>query len=115
MSSEPLLPAAGISSLGDTAHLPQPSGAPGAPRPRRPTAMLLKPAFPGASIADVAFLGDGLSMAVPTGSTSGSERALSEPWIYDPTRRSLAQFPIGGSGLWIAKVAISPDGHQLAY
>ena len=66
---------------------------------RRPTAMLLKPAYPGATITDAAFLGDGrlaLSMANPAESTGSGKRALDEAWIYDPVRSSLVQFTTQG-------------------
>ena len=85
---------------------------------RRPTAMLLKPAYPGATITDGAFLQDGrlaLSMANPAESTSSSKRALQEAWIYDPRQASLAQFTTKGLSPRAAKVAVSPDGQQLAY
>jgi hypothetical protein len=85
---------------------------------RRPTAMLLKPAYPGATITDAAFLQDGrlaLSMANPAESTSSNKRALQEVWIYDPTQASLAQFTTKGLSPRAAKVAVSPDGQHLAY
>ena len=85
---------------------------------RRPTAMLLKPAYPGASIADVAFLEDGrlgLSMASAIGSAGGGEHSFREPWIFDPTRGSLAEFTTLRPSLRTAKVAISPDGLHVAY
>jgi len=85
---------------------------------RRPTAMLLKPAYPGASIADVAFLEDGrlaLSMAVPAGSTNTGERQLREPWMYDPARGNLTQFETRDSSPRAAAVSISPDGDHVAY
>ena len=81
---------------------------------RRPTAMLLKPAFPGASIA--------MSRSWGTDSwhcrwryRRGRQAAVSapcrEPWIYvrhaGAWRRSDRGF-----GLWTTKVAISPGGHQ---
>ena len=86
--------------------------------PRRPTAMLLKPPYPGASLADVSFLEDGrlaLSVAVPATSKNTGERPLREPWVYDPTVGSLVQFTAQGSSPRAAEVSISPDGHRLAY
>lgn len=86
---------------------------------RRPTATLLKPAYPGATISEVRFLEDGrlaLSMAVIATSRNRSESASREAWIYDPVRGSLTPFATQGSTApQAAEIAISPDGHRLAY
>jgi hypothetical protein len=83
-----------------------------------PTSTLLKPAYPGASIASAAFLDDGrlaLQVAVPAASTNANERAVVEPWVYDPRDGSLIRLTTQDSGIRAASVSISPDGHTIAY
>ncbi|MBV9328383.1 MAG: hypothetical protein JO352_32100, partial [Chloroflexi bacterium] len=84
---------------------------------RRPTATLLKPAYPGATITDAAFLTDArlaLSMASPDGSTNQTQRVVQEPWINDPAWGTLTEFTTHGSNPRAALVSVSPDGHHLA-
>jgi hypothetical protein len=84
----------------------------------KPTAMVLGPPYPGASIVDVGFIADGrlaLSIAVRSRSTESGDRTLREPWIYDPAQGSLTELTTQGSTLPAAEVSISPDGHHLAY
>jgi hypothetical protein len=85
---------------------------------RRPAAMLLSPAYPGASITDASFLEDGrlaLSVARPGVGTNSAQRAMQEPWIYDPVLGTLEEFATRRSDSYPAEVSISPDGHRLAY
>lgn len=74
---------------------------------RSPEAWRLRPVFPGATIADATFLGDGrlaLTVALPP----GDERQL---WLVDGRggARRLGRWPARGA------VAASPDGTRVAY
>ncbi len=85
---------------------------------RRPDAVQLKPPYPGATISDAGFLGDGrlaLSMAIPaqTGGLGGS--VSREAWIFDSTTGSLEPFETDGAAPHAAVVAVSPDGRRVAY
>jgi len=85
---------------------------------RRPDAVQLKPPYPGATISDAGFLGDGrlaLSMAIPaqTGGLGGS--VSREAWIFDSTIGSLEPFETDGAAPHAAVVAVSPDGRRVAY
>ena len=83
-----------------------------------PTSTLLKPAYPGATIGGAAFLDDGrlaLQMAVPAASTNANERAVVEPWVYDPRDGSLTRLTTQTTSIRAANVSISPDGHEIAY
>lgn len=85
---------------------------------RRPVAMQLKPAYPGASISSAAFLADGrlaLSMAVPGRAGNPWDRMLAESWIFDPTSGSLVPFIAKPSNPRAAIVSVSPDARNLAY
>jgi hypothetical protein len=85
---------------------------------REPTAMLLKPAYPGASITDASFLADGrlaLSVSRPSLDTNSGQRSPQDPWIYDPVRGTLEEFATQRSDSFPAGVSISPDGHRLAF
>jgi len=84
---------------------------------RRPTAVQLRPAYPGASIADAAFLADGrlaLSLAVPSQAGSAAGGILREPWLFDPTTGSLSPF-VADTSARAAVLSISPDGRNVAY
>ncbi len=85
---------------------------------RRPDAVQLKPPYPGATISDAGFLGDGrlaLSMAIPaqTGGLGGIESR--EAWIFDSATGSLEPFEASGAAPHAAVVAVSPDGRRVAY
>jgi hypothetical protein len=83
---------------------------------RRPDAMQLKPAYPGASINSASFLADGrlsLSMAVPV-ATGNAARPLTEVWILDPVTGSLAPFN-AASNPRAPIIVASPDGNRVAY
>jgi PEGA domain len=85
---------------------------------RRPNAVQLRPAFPGASLTDARFLNDGrlaLSMAVPDATTTSTQAALREPWMFDPATGNLNPFVMNATRPRAALVSVSPDGHQLAY
>src|SRR5262249_52989086 len=85
---------------------------------RRPTATLLKPAYPGATIPAAAFLEEGrlaLSMAVKARSTKTRERAPRGAWMYDRKSGGLAQLAPQAPNPQAAEVPISPDGLHLAY
>ncbi len=88
---------------------------------RRPTAVQLKPAYPGASIGAATFLDDGrlaLAMALPgqagDGNTSGTG-ILNEAWIFDPVSGSLVPFTTPSSNPRAAILAVSPDASRVAY
>jgi len=84
---------------------------------RRPAAVQLRPAYPGASISDVAFLTDGrlfLSMALP-GQTANPDVGMLESWIFDPDTGSLKPLMESGSSRRAAVLSVSPDGRYLAY
>jgi hypothetical protein len=84
---------------------------------RRPDAMQLKPAYPGASISNASFLADGrlsLSMAVPVAGGNAANRPLAEAWILDPVTGSLAPFA-AASNPRAPIIVISPDGKRVAY
>ncbi len=84
---------------------------------RRPDAMPLKPAYPGASIRGAAFLADGrltLAMALPGPAGNQADGMMNEAWILDPTSGSLIPFK-ARSNPRAAIVAVSPDGTNLAY
>ena len=81
---------------------------------RRPEAMLLKPAYPGANISRATFLADGrvaMTMAVPSLSANGNGRRVNEAWILDPATGKLD--PI--STVRAAMIAVSPDGTSVAF
>jgi PEGA domain len=85
---------------------------------RRPDAMQLKPAYPGASISGAGFLADGrlaLSMAMADQTTNPDHHTLSEAWIFDPTSGKLVPFTPSPSNPRAAIVLVSPDASNLAY
>ncbi|MGI9148741.1 MAG: PEGA domain-containing protein [Chloroflexota bacterium] len=84
---------------------------------RRPTAIQLRPAYPGANIADAAFLSDGhlaLSMALPTQAGSTESTTLREPWLVDPTTGGVNPFA-AAANVRAVVISVSPDGHSVAY
>jgi hypothetical protein len=83
----------------------------------RPTAVQLRPAYPGASISDAAFLTDGrlsLSMALP-GQTANPDVGMLESWIFDPDTGSLKPLMESGSSRRAAVLSVSPNGRYLGY
>ncbi len=84
---------------------------------RHPDAVQLRPAYPGASISDVAFLADGrlaLTMVMPGQVGSAAASTLREPWIFDPASGSLDPFKGEAIDARAAALAVSPDGRQVA-
>lgn len=88
---------------------------------RRPTAVQLKPAYPGASLGAATFLDDGrlaLAMELPgragDGNTSDSG-ILNEAWIFDPVSGSLVPFTTPSGNPHAAILAVSPDASRVAY
>jgi hypothetical protein len=81
---------------------------------RRPDAVQLKPAYPGASINAATFLDDGrvaLAMGLPGQAGDGM---INEAWIFDPASGTLTPFAASGNpraGIVVA----SPDGDRVAY
>jgi hypothetical protein len=81
---------------------------------RRPDAVQLKPAYPGASINAATFLDDGrvaLAMGLPAQTGDGT---VNEAWVFDPATGTLTPFaasanPRGGT------VVVSPNGNRVAY
>ena len=85
---------------------------------RRPDAVQLRPAYPGANISDAVFLADGrlaLSMALPVQASGPGAGALRQAWIFDPAGGSLEPFNATGAIPRAAVVAVSPDGRRVAY
>jgi len=85
---------------------------------RRPDAIQLRPAYPGASISDAAFLADGrlaLSMGLPVQAGGMSGSVVREAWIFDPSSGSLEPFDATGAIPRVALVVVSPDGRGVAY
>ena len=83
---------------------------------RHPTAIQLRPAYPGANIADAAFLADGqlaVSMALPAQPGSAATGTLREPWLVDPGTGGVT--PFSAANLRAAVVSVSPDGRSVAY
>jgi PEGA domain len=81
---------------------------------RRPDALQLKPAYPGASIDDATFLDDGrvaLAMGLPGQPGNGM---VNEAWIFDPASRIQAPFAPRANPR-AAIVVVSPDGNRVAY
>jgi hypothetical protein len=84
---------------------------------RRPTAIQLRPAYPGASIAGATFLADGqlaLSMALPAQAGNAAGGTLREPWLVDPTTGGVTRFPADAS-VRAAVISVSPDARSVAY
>ena len=84
---------------------------------RRPTAIQLRPAYPGANIADATFLADGqlaLSMALPAQAGNAASGTLREPWLVDPTTGGVTPFS-AAANVRAAVVSVSPDGRSVAY
>jgi hypothetical protein len=80
----------------------------------RPDAVQLKLAYPGASINGATFRNDGrvaLSMGLPGQAGDG---LVNEAWISDPASGTLAPFAASANPR-ASIVAVSPDGHRLAY
>lgn len=82
----------------------------------QPTAVKLRPAYPGAAIADAQFLADGriaLIILLPTsaGAVSG-QGALREAWLLDPVSGHLDAF---SPSIRASALAFSPDGAHVAY
>jgi hypothetical protein len=88
---------------------------------RRPDAVQLKPAYPGATVNDATFLDDGrlaLTMGLPGQAADRSNLGsgiLNEAWTFDPASGLLAPFPTPSSNPHAAIVAVSPDGNRVAY
>jgi hypothetical protein len=81
---------------------------------RRPDAVQLKPAYPGASINGATFLDDGrvaLLMGLPSQAGDG---LVNEAWIFDPASGTLTPFAASANPR-ASIVVVSPDGHRLAY
>jgi hypothetical protein len=81
---------------------------------RRPEAMLLKPAYPGANISRATFLADGrvaMTMAAPSPNGNGNSRRLNEAWILNPATGRLDP----ASSVRAAIIAVSPDGNSVAF
>jgi len=82
----------------------------------QPTAVKLRPAYPGATIADAQFLTDGriaLVLQLPaTGDPVSGQAALREAWVLDPAAGRLDPF---APSIRAAAVAVSPDGARVAY
>jgi hypothetical protein len=82
----------------------------------QPTAVKLRPAYPGATIADARFLNDGrvaivLQLPANGGAVSG-QAALREAWLLDPASGRLDAF---APSIRAPVVAVSPEGARLAY
>jgi hypothetical protein len=88
---------------------------------RRPDAVQLKPAYPGATINDATFLDDGrlaLTMGLPGQAADRSNSGggiLNEAWIFDPASGLLAPFTTPSSNPHAAILVVSPDGNRVAY
>jgi hypothetical protein len=84
---------------------------------RRPDAVQLRPAYPGASVADAIFLADGrvaVALSLPGEGAGGGSGANREAWIFDPAAGTLDPFAEGANHR--ARVlTVSPDGRRLAY
>jgi PEGA domain len=85
---------------------------------KQPDAVRLRAAYPGATIGDARFLGDGriaLSLALPAAAPAlGTPAVLHEAWLLDPDTGRLE--PFGSTPTIRAEaVAVSPDGARLAY
>jgi hypothetical protein len=82
----------------------------------QPTAVKLRPAYPGATIADAQFLNDGRTAIVlqlpANGGTVLGQAALREAWLLDPISGRLDAFE---PSIRAAVLAVSPDGARLAY
>jgi len=81
---------------------------------RRPDALQLKPAYPGASISSAVFLDDGrlaLTMALPSQAGNAGNGMLDEAWIFDPARGSLVPFTTP-SNPQAARVVVTAFGRR---
>jgi hypothetical protein len=82
----------------------------------QPTAVKLRPAYPGAAIADTQFLADGrvaLALRLPTtAGTVSAQPPLREAWLLDPASGRLDAF---APGIRASALAVSPDGARVAY
>ena len=82
----------------------------------QPTAVKLRPAYPGAAIADAQFLTDGriaLVLLLPaSGGAISVQPPLREVWLLDPTSGRLDAF---APSIRAAALAVSPDGARVAY
>jgi dipeptidyl aminopeptidase/acylaminoacyl peptidase len=87
----------------------------------KPDVVKLRPAYPGATIADAAFLADGRVAVVmglpnqPGISDVVGQRELREAWLLDPRTGSLQRFGTDSYSTRARIVAVSPDGKRLAY
>ena len=86
-----------------------------APWRAQPTVVRLRPAYPGATIADVRFLTDGriaLVLLLPaSGGAVSSQPPLREAWLLDPASVRLDAFTPSIRAL---ALAVSPSGTQVA-
>jgi hypothetical protein len=82
----------------------------------QPTAVKLRPAYPGAAIADAQFLTDGriaLVLLLPASAGAVSNQIpLREAWLLDPASGRLDAF---APSVRAAAIAVSPDGVRVAY
>jgi hypothetical protein len=81
----------------------------------QPTAVKLRPAYPGAAVADAQFLADGriaLVLRLPTSTGALSGYPLHEAWLLDPTSGRRDAF---APSIRAAALAVSPDGARVAY
>ena len=82
----------------------------------QPTAVKLRPAYPGAAIADAQFLTDGriaLVLLLPaSGGAISVQPPLREVWLLDPTSGHLDAF---APSIRAAALAVSPSGARVAY
>lgn len=77
--------------------------------PQQASASRLRPTFPGATIADAGFLGDGrvvLTVALP----STDER---QAWLFDPTSNAWQR--VGPTSSPVRAIAVAPSGRRVAY
>jgi len=86
---------------------------------RRPTSVRLRPPYPGSTIADASFLGDGriaLIVTLPERASNGTIGAWREAWLLDPRTGAVNRFETPGFAAPRSQtVAVSPDGHLVAY
>ena len=82
----------------------------------QPTAVKLRPAYPGAAIADAQFLTDGriaLVLLLPaSGGAISVQPPLREAWLLDPASGRLDAF---APSIRAAALAVSPSGARVAY
>jgi PEGA domain/WD40-like Beta Propeller Repeat len=86
---------------------------------RNPSAVRLRPPYPGAVISDAVFLTDGriaITAAVPGGAATGATPPIRELWLLDVISGQLSRFAVAdAAGLRARALAAAPDGKRVAY